>query len=60
MIAPGGKAKWYGEGRTLIIVQDVAFMIPASIVGFSDAHRVVSKVDIAVVACTGQQSERAS
>ena len=43
----------------MIIVQDVAFMIPASIVGFSDAHRVVSKVDIAVVACTGQYFERA-
>lgn len=34
-------------------------MISASIVGFPYAHRVVSKVDIAVVACTGQYLERA-
>lgn len=43
----------------MVVVQYVAFMISASIVGFPYAHRVVSKVDIAVVACTGQYFERA-
>jgi len=54
-----GEGEGEGEGRTLVIVQYVAFMVSASIVGFSDAHRIVSEVDIAVVACTGQQFERA-
>lgn len=37
------------HGRTLIVVEDVSFMIATGIVGFPDAHGVVGKVDIAVI-----------
>lgn len=40
-----------GEGRlTLVVVNDVSEVILARVVGFADAHGVVGKVDIAVVA----------
>ena len=37
--------------HTLIVVYDISQMISSAIVSFADAHRVVCKVDIAVVAC---------
>lgn len=37
--------------RTLVVVDDVSEMVTTIIVSFSDAHRVVSQVDIAVIAC---------
>jgi hypothetical protein len=38
--------------QTLVIVDDVSEMIAATIMGLSNAHRVVREVDIAVVACS--------
>jgi hypothetical protein len=37
--------------RTLVVVYDISQMIPSTVVGFADAHRVVCEVHIAVVAC---------
>ena len=42
------------EGRTLVVVQHIAFMVSASVVGFAHAHGIVSKVNIAVIAFMGQ------
>jgi hypothetical protein len=46
-----GKAIGAGDGHTLIVVDDIAKMVPAAVMGFPHAHRVVCKIDIAVVAC---------
>jgi hypothetical protein len=37
-------------GRTLVVVDDVAQVVAAAVVGFAHAHRVVGEVDVAVVA----------
>lgn len=49
-----GGASWWRErecGRTLIVVDNIAQVVTSAVVGFAHAHRVVRKVDIAVVAC---------
>lgn len=47
---PGMVKVGAGIGCTLVIVNHISKMISAAIVGFSHAHGVVGKVDIAVVA----------
>jgi hypothetical protein len=42
------------EGRTLVVVDDISEMVSSAVMSFSDAHRVVREVDIAVVAWSGQ------
>ena len=37
------------DARTLVVVQDVPFVISTAVVGFSDGHGVVGEVDIAIV-----------
>ena len=36
--------------RTLVVLDDVAQVVAAAVVGLAHAHRVVGEVDIAVVA----------
>lgn len=36
--------------RTLVVVHNVSQMVATAVMSFTDAHRVVSEVDIAVVA----------
>jgi hypothetical protein len=38
------------DERTLVIVYNIAQVIPATVVGFTHAHGVVSEVDIAIIA----------
>lgn len=41
-----------GGGRlTLVVVDDVAQVVAAAVVGLAHAHRVMGEVDIAVIAC---------
>jgi hypothetical protein len=37
-------------GRTLIVVDDVAQMVATAVVGFAHTHRIVRKIDIAIIA----------
>jgi hypothetical protein len=38
------------QGHTLVVVDNVAQVVAAAVVGFAHAHRVVREVDVAVVA----------
>lgn len=38
------------EERTLIVVYNIAQMVTTAVVSLADTHRVMSKVDIAIIA----------
>ena len=44
------EGNWIKERRTLVVVDDVAQVVAAAVVGFAHAHGVVGEVDVAVVA----------
>lgn len=43
--------------HTLIVLNNVAEVVAAAVVGLAHAHRVVGEVDIAVVALVGRVSD---
>lgn len=40
-----------GGGRTLVVVYDIAQVVPSAVMRLAHAHGVVREVHIAVVAC---------
>lgn len=50
LVHRGIRSIYYGAMPTLIVLDDVSQMITTAIVSFSYAHRIMCKVDIAVVA----------
>lgn len=47
----GFERRRYGKGtRTLVVIEDISFMVATCIVSFSDAHGVVCEINIAVIA----------
>lgn len=48
-----GGGERLGCGHTLVVIDDVAQVVPAGVMCLAHAHRVVGEVDIAVVAWGG-------
>lgn len=43
-------ARGWAGGRTLVVVYNISQVVPAAVMRLAHAHRVVRKVDVAVVA----------